>query len=304
MKKVITLSILLLLHSLLSACFHAFCPVWMTWGMTCEAAENVVDKDIKTIRIGLIPQRSPVQLIKQWQPFVTYLSRELDRPVELVLKSDYKGVISGLKNSEMDVALLGGVAYLEARKQLKVRPLVKRLIGGTPYYQSLIVVRKDSGITTLDGLRGKQFAFTEKQSTSGYLLPYSIINSRFGKPEKFFSKILFTGNHESAFLAVLNRAVDGAGYSETRWDLNNPRLKELRIIWKSEAIPLGPFVVKDSMDPVIADQLKKAFLKFGTGETKDLAKQIEISGFVSASDKEYNVVRKINSLLKTVTARD
>jgi phosphonate transport system substrate-binding protein len=254
------------------------------------------------IRVGLIPQLSAVQMVKQWQPFMVYLSRELGRPVDLVLKSTYEEVISGMAGDEMDMALLASSAYVQAHARMGVRPLVKRVVFGTPYYHSVIIVRKDSGIDSLKQLKGKSFAFTDRNSTTGYFLPYDKIDKSFGLPEDFFSQVLFTGNHDSALLAVYNGTVTGAGVSTTRWSLDNPRVKDLKILWKSGPIPLGPFVVKKDMDPGLVKKLRKAFDKFGKGETRELAKQMEVDGFVPASDKEFDIVRAILKSFKNASA--
>jgi phosphonate transport system substrate-binding protein len=267
-----------------------------------ETAQRKKNNDQIPIRVGLIPQLSAVQMVKQWQPFMVYLSRELNRPVELILKSTYEDVISGIANDEMDMALLASSAYVQAHKRINVKPLVKPVVFGSPYYHSVIIVRKDSRIDSLRQLKGKSFAFTDKNSTSGYFLPHNRIKMSFGKPEAFFSSVLFTGNHDSALLAVYNGTVSGAGISTTRWNLNNSKVKDLKIIWKSKSIPLDPFVVKQDMDGRLVDKLRKAFSKFGKSETRDLAKQMEVDGFVPAYDNEYDIVRTTLKSFKNANA--
>ncbi len=265
-----------------------------------EAAQRQQNRNKdSTLRIGSIPQINAVQMVRQWQPFLDYLSKELGMKVELVLKPDYRSVITGLSNSEMDVALLGSFAYIRTFPQGNIRPLVKRVIFGSPNYHSIIIVRKDSGIESFADLRGKTFAFTDKNSTTGYFLPLDMmIEKGFGRPETFFSAIIFTGNHESAVLAVHNGSVDGASVSTTRWNPKNPKIGDLKVLWKSEAIPLGPFVARKSLDPALFGKIKKAFLKVGKApETKDLSAHIEIDGFLPVRDTEYDVVRKIQKKL-------
>jgi phosphonate transport system substrate-binding protein len=265
-----------------------------------EAAQENKSQEKKPIRIGFIPQVNAVHLVKQWQPFLDYLATELDMPVEMVIKSDYRSVIAGLSKSEMDVALLGSFAYIQAYSQLDIEPLAKRVIFGSPDYHSIIVVRKDKNIVSFSKLKGRTFAFTDKNSTTGYLLPKKMMLEKgFGKPENFFSQVIYTGNHDSALLAVYNKSVDGAGISTTRWNPNNPKIRDLKVLWKSSPIPLGPFVVRKDMPRSLVTKIRNAFLKLGkTPETKELAKHMEIDGFLTVSDKEYDVVRKIQKAYK------
>ena len=78
-------------------------------------------------------------------------------------------------------------------------------------YQSQILVRADSGITDLNGLKGKKFAFTDPISTSGYLFPTLLVKQKANQdPKTFFSSTVFAGGHDKAVLALYRGEVDGA----------------------------------------------------------------------------------------------
>ena len=68
---------------------------------------------------------------------------------------------------------------------------------------------------------------------------------------------------------------------------------ELRIIWKSEPIFLGPFSVRGGLDDGLVARLKEAFLKIGkTPATLELSKHIQIEGFEEADDNDYDAIRR------------
>ena len=46
---------------------------------------------------------------------------------------------------------------------------------GSKTYRSQVVVRADSGITSIDQLRGKKFAFVDPASASGFLFPNALL---------------------------------------------------------------------------------------------------------------------------------
>jgi len=50
-------------------------------------------------------------------------------------------------------------------------------LDGASTYHGLIFVRKDSGIGSLEQMQGKRFAFVDKATTAGYLLPLAYFNS-------------------------------------------------------------------------------------------------------------------------------
>jgi len=248
----------------------------------------------KPLYIGFIPQGNAVFMVKKWEPLADYLSKELDMPVETVFRSSYREIISAFSNGGMDICLTGAFMYVLTRQETDVRPLVRRKKFGTSSYHSLVIVRKDTGIRSIGDLRGKIFAFTDKESTTGYLLPIAMMRQRgILDLAKYFSEVIYTGNHDSVLLAVHTRSADGAAMSSTRWRPENPKVSDLRIIWKSEPILLGPFSVRGGLDRELTERIKEAFLKIGkTPETADLSAHIQIEGFEEAKDSDYDIIRK------------
>lgn len=248
----------------------------------------------KPLYIGFIPQGNAVFMVKKWEPLADYLAKELGLPVETVFRSSYREIISAFSNGEMDICLTGAFMYVLTRQETDIRPLVRRKKFGTSSYHSLVIVRKDTGIRSIGDLQGKIFAFTDKESTTGYLLPVAMMKqSGISDLEKYFSEVIYTGNHDSVLLAVHTRSADGAAMSSTRWRPENPKILDLRIIWKSAPILLGPFSVRGGLDRKLTEKIKKAFLKIGkTPETADLSAHIQIEGFEEAKDSDYDVIRK------------
>jgi len=246
------------------------------------------------LHIGFIPQGNAVFMVKKWQPLADYLARELQMPMEMVFRSSYREIINALSKGEMDLCLTGAFMYVLTREATDIRPLVRRKKFGSSYYNSIIIVRKDSNLKTFDDLKGKSFAFTDKESTTGYLLPVAMMRQKgINDPKAYFSEVIYAGNPDSVLLSVYTGNTDGAAMPSTRWQLENPKVKELRIIWKSEPVYLGPFSVRGGLDHELVSRFKKAFLKIGkTPATLELSKHIQIEGFEEADDNDYDAIRR------------
>ena len=55
-------------------------------------------------------------------------------------------------------------------------------------------------------MKGKTFAFVDKATTAGYLLPLAYFkHNGINDYNKFFKKTYFTGTHEDAIYDVLNK---------------------------------------------------------------------------------------------------
>lgn len=249
---------------------------------------------LRPLYVGFIPQGNAVFMVKKWQPLADYLAKELGMPVEMIFRSTYRDIITALSKGEIDVCLTGAFAYVQARDEVDIRPLARRKKYGSHLYHSIVVVRKDSQIKSLEDLGGKEFAFTDRDSTTGYLLPVAMMKQRgIADPDQYFSEVIYTGNHDSALLAVYMHIVCGAAMSTTRWRPENPKVKELKIIWKSDPVPLGPFSVRGALDKGLVQRIEKAFLKIGrTPETRELSEHLQIERFEEVSDNEYDVIRR------------
>jgi pyridoxal 5'-phosphate synthase pdxS subunit len=62
-------------------------------------------------------------------------------------------------------------------------------------------VRKDSDIYSLEDMRGKSIAWSDPNTTSGYLVPSYELHQRGINPSTFFSRTGFAGGHEQAIIA-------------------------------------------------------------------------------------------------------
>ncbi len=256
-----------------------------------------VDPNQKPLILSCIPYASELKLTEGWQCLADYLSAYMGIPVKFEMKKTYKPLVDGLKSGEIDFANTGPLIYVKAHDVAGATPLVKPIpvSGKSPFYQSYIIVRKDSGIKTISQLKGKKFAFTDKESASGFLIPVLILTEAGVKDFKFFSDVLYTGDHDSSVSAVYNGYADGAGVSNYLFAKGtNERLVDLEVIKKSDPIPTAPIVVRANMPPDVVKKIKEAFLSIDPDkkENRYFLDLIQVKSYIEASDKEYEPIRK------------
>ena len=266
------------------------------------AAPTVAILDQEPLVLASIPFENELKLLEAWQLLVDYLTAETGIPIKLDIKNSYKEIIEGLKSGNIDMANTGALVYVKAHEESGVTPLVKpiSISSSEAFYKSYIIVRADSGISHISQLKGKKFAFTDRESTSGYLMPIAMLEEAGAENLDFFSEYIFAGDHDSAFLAVYNGYVDGAGISNFAFIKGtDDRLKDIIVIKESDPIPTGPIVISSDMDKEQAEKIKQAFLKMGDNEeTKEVLKEIQMEGFEEASDSDYESMRKAKKALE------
>lgn len=235
--------------------------VLLTCTLLCAASLANADGPL---RIVFIAYQNPDQLAGEIEPVVEYLERQTGMDVKDFVATNYAGVVEALKNGTADVGFMGPLQYIIAHKQAGAKPLLGELYNGKATYESHIFVRKDSGINSLEDLRGKTMAFTDPISSSGYLYPLAIFREKGlvkGAPEEFFKRVYFAGGDEQAIRAVYNKFVDAAGVGQYAYNLLRPQERDaVKVLAASRPIPSHCIVVRNDLPEASATKLKNALL--------------------------------------------
>ena len=223
---------------------------------------------ITEFRIGIMGGENAQDRLTSNECFRVKAQELLGVPVRLFTPADYNGLIQGLLGGTLDLAWLGASTYaaIYLENPDAVEPVVvKTNTDGSYGYYSIGFARADSGINSLDDMKGKVFAFGDPNSTSGYLIPsIEIPQSGYSmKPGDYFGDIRFVGGHEQTIVAVANGDVhagvtwaDGIGDWADGYNSGALRrasdsgivdMNDLKEIWRSKTIPEGPFVVRKAL---------------------------------------------------------
>jgi phosphonate transport system substrate-binding protein len=268
--------------------------------MSCRNREEVVsaeDPPRQTLRIGLIPERNIFAQKKRYQPIADYLSQQLGAEVVLTVLSRYGNIIDNFVANDLDGAFFGSFTAALACKRIGVQPLARpEDPDGTSTYHGLIFVRKDSGIRTVDDMKGKRFAFVDKATTAGYLLPLHYFKDRgIDDYHAWFAETYFTGTHDGAIYDVLEGKADiGAAkntvfYTEAEKD---PRITdELAVLIKSPDVPANGLCVRNDLDQDLKRRLKEALLNMNRDkEGRKILTDFGATRFIPTTEEDYTVV--------------
>lgn len=246
------------------------------------------------IRFGLIPSEGGTDIVERFKPVITQLESELGRPVEAFSATEYLGIITAMKNKQVDVVYFGPKSYVEANRIAGAVAVAKELnLDGLAGYYGIIVTHRDSGITTLAEAKGRRFGFTTPNSTSGFLVPsIGIIEETGMSPDEYFGEVSYTGTHGNAVRAVLagdlevaaTNTLDLRAMEQSGLDSSN-----LVEIWRSPMIPAGVIAVRDDLPESFHRQVAEALVKLSTDE--EAMEQMARGGFEHATDEEYDIIR-------------
>jgi len=237
-----------------------------------------------------------------YRPLAAHLAQRLGRAVELRTVDSWEGLAKSLANGETDIALMGPWGYVLANHFADAQVVSTILYQGKPEYFAMIVTHPDTGLQNIDDLlgakgRGRSFAFGDKGSTSGYLIPLHMFQQRGIDPEKHFGRVLYT-RHQAIQTQVTAGQLDaGADYNRNRTAMIDAGLikgERSKVIWESAPLPNDAVAVSATLfkDKVFVQRLQSALADVGPLlKTQGTLLPTNYTGFVSSDNAFYKPIR-------------
>jgi len=275
----------------------------LTLGASTLAAD--ANKWPKKLTFGVIPVAGSTSMKENFGPLTKYLEDSLGVKVEMKLAGDYTGIITGMAHKHIDFAYLGPKSYVEAARRANAEALVVEVDGesGLPGYRGTIITKKGSNLKSLEDIKGKKWAFTSSQSTSGTLVPTVMFSKKGIDPKKYFSKVIYSGGHEASILSVKAGKVDAA--STNNLDFNRGLGKQwtkddFNVIYTSDLIPGAPVAIRAEMPQSLKMAIKGALVSYNDPEG---LKRLKNKGFIPGDDSVYDPIRELIELKKKLKAK-
>ena len=289
---------------LLFAATVAACSPAQLEDVALPAPDESADSEARNeLILAFIPQENPEKLLGDLDKITAYLSDELAIPVKGFVTQDHAAAVEALRNGDADISFMGALPYVLAHDQTGAEVILAEVYRGSPVYTGRIFVRKDSGIETLEDLRGKSIAFADPISESGYLYPLDLFVqagylTRDEDPQSFFSNVYFAGGYQQSLQAVINGFVDAAGASQYAELLVAPdQLEELTWIAETDPIPSHVVLARPGLDPSRVEAFKQVMLKLNEPDYKHLLKYVySPDGYVEATHEDYTSVEEVARL--------
>jgi phosphonate transport system substrate-binding protein len=241
---------------------------------------------------------SPKETIGYYRQVLDYIGQHLGKPVLLIQRKTYAEINELFGKDQIDLGFICSGPYATQKQEYGFELLATPWVNGSPYYHSYLIVNKDSEITTLEGLRGKVFAFTDPDSNSGKLVPVYWLAKLGETPENFFEKTLYTYSHDNSILAVAKGLVDGACVDSLIWEYYNRKnpifTSKTRIIKKSEPYGIPPLVASTHTPEFLRQQARKLLVTMHHDrEGQAILKELMIDRFEPGQEKWYQSIRKM-----------
>jgi len=255
-----------------------------------------ITSDQKLI-MGVFPRRNSAKTIRMFNPIAQYLSRKIGIKVEIETSNDFYTFWNNVKAKKYDIVHYNQLHYILSKKGQGYSIILKNNEFGSSVIKPTIAVRDDSEIRTLKDLKNKMIHFG-----GGRLAMSSHVANRVALREQGIDdndyKWTYAKNPPEATRSVYNLIADAASFGDAI--LEFPEVKRsinvsnFRKIYTGPSLPQLPWAVSENVNPDLSLKIQTAMMLLNdTEEGNTILKNASLTGLAVATDKEYDVVRKI-----------
>lgn len=239
--------------------------------LTADAPKDVAKlKNPKSILLSYSPQEDTATYEKMWSPYVTFMTRCLDRPMRFLQVHSSAATIEAMRSGRIQMSLLAAGDTPFAVNVAGAIPFAihGNIIDGKPMpmaYHLIMVVRADSPYKTLRDLAGKRVAHVSPSSNSGNLAPRALFPNEGLVPDKDY-KVIYSGKHDNSITSVINGDYDAAAVADDvlKRMIQRGAVKEgeLRVLYKSRPFPAGSLAMVHDLAPELRERITKCTFDF------------------------------------------
>ncbi len=259
--------------------------------------------DPDTLIFAYTPVEDPAVYREAWADFLTHMEKTTGKKVQFFPVQSNAAQIEAMRSGRLHVAGFNtGSNPLAVNCAGFVSFTIMAGLDGSFGYEMEILTHPDSGINSVEGIKGRTLAFTSPTSNSGFKAPSALLKSDFDMlPERDFTPT-FSGKHDNSILGVANKDYDAASIA------NSVKLRmikrgvvkdeDLKVLYKSQTFPTTGYGYAHNLTPDLQGKIRESFESF-VWEGTTLKEEFEKNGegqFIPITYKEHwEVIRKIDA---------
>ena len=248
------------------------------------------------IVMSFVPSGDTQEIIASGDSIAEMLQEETGMVINANVGTDFAAVREAMGAGQAHIGWLNTFNYVLANEKFGVDAALVTDRFGTSYKGQFNVLA-DSGITSLDDLKGKVVCWVDPNSTSGYIIPRIMLQANGIDPDTDFANQIEAGSHNNVITQVYNGDCDvGTTYGDARSSVEGdlPDVKEkVVVLAETSDIPNDSVSFIKDFPAEKRKAIVDALLAFAaTEEGKEVLNNLySISGLEASSDGFYDAFR-------------
>ncbi len=249
------------------------------------------------IIMSFVPSGDTEEIVAGGEKIAQMISDKTGLVVQANVGTNFAAVREAMGTGKAHIGWLNTFNYVLANEKYGVDVALVTVRFGSNSYKGQIIVRADSGIQSLQDLKGKTMCWVDPNSTSGYIIPRIMLKANGIDPDTDFAKTVEAGSHNNVVTAVYNGDCDaGATYSDARSSIEKdyPDVKEKVVVLATTAdIPNDNVSFIKDFPQDMRDKIVNALLEIAASdEGKEALDTVySIEGLEKADDSFYDAFR-------------
>lgn len=271
--------------------------------MIADIPANEADwVDPDTLIFAYTPVEDPAVYAEVWSDFIDHLAEATGKAVQFFPVQSNAAQIEAMRAGRLHIAGFNTGSNPLAVACAGFRPFAMMAAeDGSFGYEMEIITYPGSGIENIEGLRGRNLAFTAETSNSGFKAPSALLESEFGmRPETDYTPA-FSGAHDNSILGVANKDYDAAAIAnsvKTRMiERGVVSADQFEIIYTSQTFPTTGYGTVYNLHPDLQQAIQDAFFSFdweGTSLQEEFATSGEAQFIPITFQEDWAVIRQID----------
>jgi len=253
------------------------------------------------IVMSFVPSGDTQEIIASGDKLAKMVADKTGLVIHANVGTDFAAVRESMGAGKAHIGWLNTFNYVLAHEKYGVDVALVTVRYGSTSYKGQIIVRADSGIKSLQDLKGKVMCWVDPNSTSGYIVPRILLKANGIDPDKDFAKTIEAGSHNNVVIQVYNGECDaGATYVDARSSVEKdiPDVKEKVVVLETTSdIPNDNVSFIKDFPADMRKQIVDALLEIAnTEEGKQALNELySIEGLEPADDSFYDGFRAMLS---------
>ncbi len=250
------------------------------------------------LRVSLVPDEAPFVLRRKFMALSEYLEKKIGMKIEFRPSADANALIDALVANKLDMVWFSGFDFVRAqsRSDNQVIPIAQRAEDAQT--RSVFITARND-ITKFEDLAGKTFAFGEKSSTSGHLMPRSFLRTAYVNPDVAMKHLIYSDSNMEVVTAVTGGIADAGVLSKAIWERmlasGEADPKVLRVFHTTPGYHDYNWTVHTDMDSRLRQKLTDAFLSMDMriGIEKEILQVQRASKYISTTPDNYSTIEMV-----------